>query len=98
MANEKLANTFNWKPIEARAGDVIYFDSYAPHRSSGNQSKHPRRAIYLTYNAASESDMRGRYYADRAEVMANQDRNKISTIGHFQGKNVTIGNSINHEQ
>lgn len=60
-----------WEPIEVQPGDLVFFDSYAPHRSDTNRSSSPRRLMYLTYNAAAKGDFRDRYYADkRAELAA----------------------------
>ncbi len=46
-------------------GDVMFFDSFAPHRSAANLTDRPRRALYVTYNRASEGDHRARYVADK---------------------------------
>jgi len=46
-------------------GDVMFFDSFAPHRSAPNLTDRPRRALYVTYNRASEGDHRARYVADK---------------------------------
>lgn len=60
-----------WQPVEAAPGDLVFFDSYAPHKSDTNRSGAPRRLMYLTYNAASAGDFRARYYQDkRAELAA----------------------------
>ncbi|BAN04363.1 phytanoyl-CoA dioxygenase family protein [Ilumatobacter coccineus] len=57
--------SLDWQPIEVRPGQLLAFDSYAPHRSDTNTTNHPRRALYLTYNAASRGDFREAYYADK---------------------------------
>jgi hypothetical protein len=46
-------------------GDVLFFDSYAPHRSKPNLTAAPRRILYLTYNRAADGDHRARYFADK---------------------------------
>ncbi len=46
-------------------GDVVFFDSFAPHRSGPNLSSHQRRVLYITYNAASDGDHLARYYAEK---------------------------------
>jgi ectoine hydroxylase-related dioxygenase (phytanoyl-CoA dioxygenase family) len=51
--------------LEAKPGTVIFFDCYVPHGSPANFSDKSRRNIYLTFNRASEGDMRARYYADK---------------------------------
>ena len=42
--------TLPWRPLEAKAGDIVFFDSYIPHRSHPNTSDRSRRAMYITYN------------------------------------------------
>jgi hypothetical protein len=55
----------NYIPLETRAGDAIFFDSYAPHRSKPNLTSEPRRILYVTYNKSSEGDSRQQYYNDK---------------------------------
>src|SRR5215471_20367316 len=47
-------------PVPTAPGDVLFFDSYAPHVSKPNLTDRPRRILYLTYNAAAEGDHRAR--------------------------------------
>ena len=64
-----------WKPLEesdlalqavpTEPGDVIFFDSFAPHASKPNLTDRPRRILYLTYNLASDGDHRALYYAEK---------------------------------
>ncbi len=64
-----------WNPLEETGlslqavptmpGDVIFFDSYAPHASKPNFTARPRRLLYLTYNLLSDGDHRTAYYADK---------------------------------
>src|SRR5262249_12426780 len=86
---ERLA----WEPVEVRAGETLWFHSRTPHRSGPNASPVPRRALYPTYNAASEGDQRAAYYdRKRAELAgagaAAGDRVPVSLIGDFQGRPV----------
>ena len=53
------------QPVPTLPGDVIFFDSYAPHASKPNFTSQPRRLLYLTYNLASAGDHRAPYYADK---------------------------------
>ena len=46
-------------------GDVVLFDSYAPHGSKPNLTDSPRRVLYITYNRAADGDHREQYYADK---------------------------------
>jgi hypothetical protein len=51
--------------VPTAPGDVIFFDSYAPHASKPNFTKSPRRILYLTYNRADQGDHRAQYYAEK---------------------------------
>jgi hypothetical protein len=52
-------------PVPTEPGDVIFFDSFAPHASKPNFTTAPRRILYLTYNLAQHGDLRGDYFADK---------------------------------
>ena len=58
---------FNLVPVPTEPGDVLFFDSYAPHASKPNLTDRARRILYLTYNAASDGDHRARYFAEKRE-------------------------------
>jgi ectoine hydroxylase-related dioxygenase (phytanoyl-CoA dioxygenase family) len=62
--------------LEAQPGDVVFFDSYVPHGSPANSSDSQRRNIYLTFNKASDGDLRQRYYDDKWE---SYPPNQVST-------------------
>ncbi len=53
------------RPVPTQPGDVIFFDSFAPHASKPNFTDHARRILYLTYNLASDGDHRAQYYAEK---------------------------------
>ena len=53
------------QPVPTEPGDVVFFDSFAPHASKPNLTAKPRRILYLTYNLMSDGDHRARYYADK---------------------------------
>ncbi len=57
--------SFRLTPVETEPGDVLFFDSYAPHGSQPNFTDAQRRILYLTYNAARYGDHRSQYYADK---------------------------------
>ncbi len=62
--------------LEAQPGDVVFFDSYVPHGSPANTSDSQRRNIYLTFNKASDGDLRQQYYDDKWE---SYPPNQVST-------------------
>lgn len=88
------ATTLDWRPVEVGPGDLVFFDSYAPHYSDTNTTDQPRRALYLTYNAASLGDHRERYYADKEAEFDREgetfgdERVRISISDDFLGRPV----------
>jgi len=61
--------TWPWEPILCDVGDVVFFESHAPHRSEANKSDAARRAFYLTYNAKSDGGyFRDEYYRIKKEM------------------------------
>ena len=87
----EVVETLDWRPVPLRAGQTLWFHSRTPHRSGPNRSGRPRRALYPTYNAASEGDLRAAYYeAKRAAFAAapSGDRARVSLIGDFEGRPV----------
>jgi hypothetical protein len=86
-----VAETLAWQPAPVRAGQTLWFHSRTPHRSGPNTSAHDRRAVYPTYNARSEGDLRGAYYREKLDLMARQrvgQHVQVSLIGDFQGRPV----------
>lgn len=76
----EFSATLDWKPVETQIGDVLFFDSYIPHGSGPNTSSRSRKALYITYNKASEGSYRDQYYADKREVFppdVERDPNKV---------------------
>ena len=67
-------------PVPTLPGDVIFFDSFAPHASKANLTGSPRRILYLTYNAAEHGDHRMQYFADkRASFPPDVERSGTGT-------------------
>ncbi len=82
---------YDWEPVEVDAGDLVFFDSYTPHYSETNNAPHSRRALYLTYNAASAGDFRATYYADKQALLDAEgtgERARISVNDDFLGRPV----------
>jgi hypothetical protein len=85
----EIVDTLEWEHVALRAGQTLWFHSRTPHRSGPNLSSHPRRAIYPTYNAASEGDLRTAYYDAKERAFAASapgDRARVSLIGDFEGR------------
>lgn len=83
-----------WEPLPTEAGDIVLFDSFIPHRSGPNVSGHPRRALYVTYNRASEGSHREAYFAEKRKVFPPECERipgkDYSNTGVFN-----IGNPVN---
>jgi 2-aminoethylphosphonate dioxygenase len=60
-----IASGLHWQPLESSAADLVIFDSFVPHWSDINRSSRPRRAIFVTFNLASEGSLYDGYYADK---------------------------------
>lgn len=79
-----LEARMNWFPIDAAAGDLVFFDSYSPHRSDVNFSTFTRRNLYLTYNPLSHGSYREKYYIEKREKFppeCERDPNKDYSEG-----------------
>ena len=63
--SEEETALMDFKPYPTKPGDIIYFDSYAPHKSSQNLSDRARRLYFSTYNRLSEGNHLQAYYADK---------------------------------
>jgi phosphonate degradation associated HDIG domain protein len=63
-----LVEQMPWSPIPTEPGDLLFFDSYLPHRSGPNRTDLPRRALYVTYNKAAEGNRRDAYYREKRAV------------------------------
>lgn len=87
-----IAESFTWETAELQAGQTLWFHSRTPHRSGPNLSPANRRALFPTYNALSEGDLRNRYYeqkaAEFAAAKAEGSKVRVSLIGDFQGRPV----------
>ena len=51
-----------------------------------NRSGRSRRALYVTYNASSEGDLRSEYYDHKKQALAE---GRVSLINHFLGEDVS---------
>jgi len=79
----------DWHAAELRAGQSLFFSALTPHRSAANRSSKTRRALFPTYNGASEGDLREAYYEQKRQAFASPetgDRARLSLIGDFEGR------------
>ncbi len=87
-----VVESMSWEAVAVPAGATLWFHSRTPHRSGPNLSSHDRRAVYPTYNARSEGDLRAAYYHRKLDEFAGtdapHDRVRVSLIGDFEGRPV----------
>ena len=88
-----VVDALDWRPVEVPAGWTLWFHSRTPHRSGPNTSPQPRRALYPTYNARSEGDLRADYYREKLSRFAagggrSDGKVQVSLIDDFQGEAV----------
>jgi ectoine hydroxylase-related dioxygenase (phytanoyl-CoA dioxygenase family) len=55
----------------------LIFGSYLAHRSGSNTSDTDRKAIYATYNCASEGDLHESYYENRKKLWPATHQRKV---------------------
>ena len=61
----KIEKRLNWKLLQTKPGDIIFFNDYTPHRSADNYSNKKRRIIFLTYNKKSYGNHRKTHFKDK---------------------------------
>ncbi|GAD98880.1 hypothetical protein ANI_1_1162024 [Paecilomyces variotii No. 5] len=87
-----------WTPCDLTSGDILVFGSYLAHRSGANTSSKDRRAIYATYNRASEGDLHDQYYEDRKKLwppthMRADDEVILAALLHDIGQIIPLDQS-----
>ena len=86
---DRVVDRLEWRTVPVRAGQTLWFHSRTPHRSGPNHTDVPRRALYPTYNARSEGDLRDEYYAEKLEAFRSGGRAdgmvRVSLINDFRG-------------
>ena len=66
-----------FEKFELDIGDIVFFNSYVPHRSKSNFSNKGRSQIYLTYNKKVDGNFRKKYYEEkRLSFPPNNERLK----------------------
>lgn len=79
LSDEQMQN-MHFEPCPTGPGDVVFFDSFAPHGSGPNLTRTRRRMLYVTYNRLAEGDHREQYYADkRASYPPDVERDPAKT-------------------
>lgn len=78
-----VAASIEFEDLICKGGSIAAFSEWTPHRSAANTSPFPRRAVFLTYNPASEGNHRAKYY-QKMEDMRNEWRSQIGLANRSQ--------------
>jgi len=78
-----VADSLDFDDLCCEGGAIAAFGEWTPHRSAANSSHFPRRAVFLTYNPASEGDCHSKYY-DTMEAKRNEWRTRIGLAAPSQ--------------
>jgi len=69
--------------VPTEIGDALFFDHFTPHQSKPNNSNKPRSNIYLTYNLASDGNLRSKYLdRKRRELPPDNERKNGAKFGN----------------
>lgn len=91
---KEVIDSLHWEPVIMQPGDVLFFDSYIPHGSAANHSALPRRALYITYNRASEGDYREAYFKHKREAFPPECE-RVPGVDYSKGAGTyNLGNPI----
>jgi hypothetical protein len=85
-------NGITFEPVPIRSGDLIVFDGLVPHRSKRNESRTPRRAVFLTFNRKKEGDERSRYYDMKKQFFPPENQRVPGLDYQRLGKQFNLGN------
>ncbi|HTO56790.1 MAG TPA: phytanoyl-CoA dioxygenase family protein [Pseudomonadales bacterium] len=88
-----VTDSLAWTPLPTSPGDVVFFDSFLPHRSGPNRTAQPRRALYVTYNKAAEGNVREAYYREKRAVFP-PDVERIPGKDYGDSGVFNVGNPI----
>ena len=91
----ELEASLNWYPLNTQAGDVLFFDSFVPHRSGPNYSVNSRRVLYITYNPKRAGDVRERYYSAKREAFPPDCEREKGVDYNASSGQFNVGNPIN---
>jgi ectoine hydroxylase-related dioxygenase (phytanoyl-CoA dioxygenase family) len=88
-----IVDQMKWDTITAGEGDILFFDSYVPHRSGPNATNEPRRALFATYNKISDNDRRFDYYREKRKYFPPEYERELG-IDYSVGNPFNLGNPI----
>ncbi|HVA02771.1 MAG TPA: phytanoyl-CoA dioxygenase family protein [Acidimicrobiales bacterium] len=89
----EVVESLSWSPAELAPGDALCIAGLTPHYSLANKSTAARRVLVASYAPHGDGYDREGYYSARQREMAiasaRDDQFRISTLGDFEGTQVT---------
>ena len=85
---DEIASELEFEDVVVKGGTIAAFGGWVPHRSAVNASPFARRAVFLTYNPASEGSCRQMYY-DKMKEMREGWRRQVGLAGREQQQKLT---------
>jgi putative nucleotidyltransferase with HDIG domain len=93
---DETVEQMDWQSVPTKAGDILLFGSYLPHRSGPNVASTPRRALYATYNRAVDGDVRDLYFAEKRRVFP-PDVERVAGKDYGDSGVFNVGNPVSTE-
>ncbi len=91
---QHIENQLSWYPLTTKAGDILFFDSFIPHRSGINTSSQSRRVLYITYNHRQAGDVRETYYAAKRKAFPPECEREPGVDYTSRAGQFNVGNPI----
>ena len=93
---DEAASALEFEDVVIKGGTIAAFGGWVPHRSAVNASPFARRAVFLTYNPASEGSCRQMYY-DKMKEMREGWRRQVGLAGRGQQQQLTEDEQLEME-
>ena len=93
---DEVTSALEFEDVVIKGGTIAAFGGWVPHRSAVNASPFARRAVFLTYNPASEGSCRQMYY-DKMKEMREGWRRQVGLAGRGQQQQLTEDEQLEME-
>ena len=71
---KEVEKNLEFKEIDLKAGDLVFFSSTCPHRSDRNNSSASRRTLYYTYSLLKNGSFYEDYFNDKKQSKNKTDK------------------------
>jgi len=91
--SDEEVQKMHWQTLPTKAGNIVMFGSYLPHRSGANKANQPRRALYATYNRAADGNVHDQYLAKKRQTFP-PDIERIARKDYGDPGVFNVGNPV----